>query len=100
MARSILQAVLEKDLLLLREGNMDFSRISHYPVSEAMLDWADKHGMLIIAEAGNWQMAPQQMADPLMRAKFQSQMREMMERDWNHPCIVAYSLGNEFQSQT
>ena len=24
----------------------------------------------------------------------------MMERDWNHPCIIAYSLGNEFQSQT
>lgn len=94
------QAVLEKDLLLMREGNMDFSRISHYPVSEAMLDWADKHGMLIIAEAGNWQMTPQQMADPLMRAKFESQMREMMERDWNHPCIIAYSLGNEFQSQT
>ncbi len=27
-------------------------------------------------------------------------MKEMIERDWNHPCIIAYSLGNEFQSQT
>jgi beta-glucuronidase len=24
----------------------------------------------------------------------------MVERDWNHPSIIAYSLGNEFQSQT
>jgi len=27
-------------------------------------------------------------------------MQEMMERDWNHPCVIAYSVGNEFQSQT
>lgn len=92
--------VLEKDLALVRQGNMEFSRISHYPVSESLLNWADKNGMLIIAEAGNWQMTPKQMADPVMRAKFQAQMKEMMERDWNHPCIIAYSLGNEFQAQT
>jgi beta-glucuronidase len=92
--------VLEKDMQLIKEGNMDFCRISHYPVSEEMLNWADRNGMLIIAEAGNWQMTPAQMADPRMRDKFRQQLQEMMERDWNHPCIIAYSLGNEFQSQT
>ncbi|NII27368.1 beta-galactosidase [Pseudoflavitalea sp. X16] len=92
--------VLEKDLALIRNGSMEFSRLSHYPMSESLLNWADKNGLLIIAEAGNWQMTPRQMADPLMRAKFQAQMKEMMERDWNHPCIIAYSLGNEFQAQT
>lgn len=92
--------VLEKDLNLIKSGSMELSRISHYPVSESMLDWADKHGLLIITEAGNWQMTPRQMADPLMRAKYQSQLKEMVERDWNHPSVIAYSLGNEFQSQT
>jgi beta-glucuronidase len=92
--------VLEQDLNLIKSGSMELSRISHYPVSESMLDWADKHGLLIITEAGNWQMTPRQMADPLMRAKYQSQLKEMVERDWNHPSIIAYSLGNEFQSQT
>ncbi|WP_211345507.1 glycoside hydrolase family 2 protein [Paraflavitalea soli] len=93
-------SILVKDLSLIRQGSMEFSRISHYPVSESLLNWADKNGLLIIAEAGNWQMTPGQMADPLMRAKFQAQMKEMMERDWNHPSIIAYSLGNEFQAQT
>lgn len=92
--------VLEKDLQLIKSGSMELSRISHYPVSEDMLNWADKHGLLIITEAGNWQMTPRQMADPKMRAKYQSQLKEMVERDWNHPSIIAYSLGNEFQSQT
>jgi beta-glucuronidase len=92
--------VLEKDLGLMKSGCMEMSRINHYPLTEAQLNWADSHGLLFIEEAGNWQMTPKQMSDPLMRRKFESQMREMVERDWNHPCIFAWSVGNEFQSQT
>jgi beta-glucuronidase len=93
-------SILNKDLSLMKSGGMELSRISHYPVSESLLNWADAHGLLIIAESGNWQMTDRQMASPLMRAKYESQTKEMIERDWNHPCIIAYSLGNEFQSQT
>ncbi len=92
--------VLEKDLMLIKNGGMELSRISHYPVSTQLLDWADEHGLLIIAEAGNWQLTPKQMADPAMRAKYQSQLREMMERDWNHPSVIAWSVGNEYHSHT
>lgn len=92
--------VLDQDLDLIKSGCMELSRINHYPVPEYMLDWADEHGLLFIEEAGNWQMTPKQMNDTMMRRKFQQQMKEMVERDWNHPCLVAYSVGNEFQSQT
>ena len=93
-------AVLEKDLRLIKSGGMELSRISHYPVSTELLDWADRHGLLIISEAGNWQLTPAQMSDPEIRANYQRQAREMMERDWNHPSVIAYSLVNEYQSQT
>ncbi|MBN9383318.1 MAG: hypothetical protein J0H74_21360 [Chitinophagaceae bacterium] len=92
--------VLDKDLSLMKAGCMEMSRINHYPVPEYLLDWADRNGLLIIEEAGNWQMTPRQMSDTMMRRKWQSQMREMVERDWNHPCIFSWSVGNEFQSQT
>ncbi|MEJ1239209.1 glycoside hydrolase family 2 TIM barrel-domain containing protein [Chryseolinea sp. T2] len=92
--------VLDKDLTLIKSGGMELSRISHYPVSTQLLDWADAHGLLIIAEPGNWQMTPKQMSDPVMRAKFQAQFTEMMERDWNHPSVIAWSVGNEYPSQT
>ncbi|MBA4053628.1 MAG: beta-galactosidase, partial [Marivirga sp.] len=94
------QALLEKDMILLKSGGMELSRISHYPVPPQLLDWADQHGLLIITEAGNWQLTPKQMADEVIRKKFKSQMTEMIERDWNHPSVIAYSVGNEYQSQT
>jgi len=94
------QEVLDKDLTLIKEGGMEMSRINHYPVPTYLLDWADEHGLLIIAEAGNWQLTPKQMADPVMRGKFQSQFREMVERDWNHPSVFAWSVGNEYHSHT
>jgi beta-glucuronidase len=94
------QQILEKDLALIKSGGMELSRISHYPVSTQLLDWADEHGLLIIAEAGNWQLTPKQMSDPVMRKKFQSQFSEMVERDWNHPSVFAWSVGNEYPSQT
>jgi beta-glucuronidase len=93
-------SVLEKDLALMKGGCMELSRINHYAVSTDLLNWADRNGLLIIEEAGNWQMTPKQMRDTGMRRKWQAQMREMVERDWNHPCIFAWSVGNEFQSQT
>ncbi|MGO4290246.1 glycoside hydrolase family 2 protein [Chitinophaga sp. RAB17] len=91
--------VLEKDMLLMKRGSMELSRISHYPVSADLLNKADELGLLIIAEAGNWQMTPKQMSDSMMRHKYRSQMQEMIAHDWNHPSVIAYSLGNEFQAQ-
>lgn len=93
-------SVVIKDLRLMKAGGMEFSRIAHHAASEAVLNWADRNGMLIIAEAGNWQLTPKQMNDEVIRRKYRQQAEEMIKRDWNHPCIIAYSLGNEFYSQT
>ena len=92
--------IIHEDLTLIKNGNMEFSRMSHYPMSSHILDWADQHGLLIIGEAGNWQMTSEQMANPVMREKFQSQMKEMIERDWNHPSVIAWSVGNEYVSNS
>ncbi len=92
--------LVEKDFRLMKEAGMEFQRLTHYTPSEYFYDLADRYGMLIITEAGNWQLTPRQMDNDSMRTKFRSQFREMAERDWNHPSVIAYSVGNEYGSTT
>jgi beta-glucuronidase len=93
-------AIVERDMSDMLADNMRMMRIAHYPQAPALLDFADRHGMLIVAEAGNWNMSSWQMADPEIRATWQTQMKEMMQQDWNHPSVIAWSVGNEFESFT
>ncbi|AXE18544.1 beta-galactosidase [Runella rosea] len=92
--------LVEKDFKLMKEAGMEFHRLTHYTPSETFYDLADRYGMLIITEPGNWQLTPTQMDNDTIRRKFQQQFREMMERDWNHPSVIAYSVGNEYLSET
>ena len=90
--------VVETDLQQMKRANMELMRITHYPVAPRILDWADRHGLLIIEEGLNWQLTEAQMDSPALRANFRSQMREMIERDWNHPSLIGWSVGNEYPS--
>jgi beta-glucuronidase len=92
--------IVDRDLSDMLADNMRMMRIAHYPEAPAVLDFADAHGMLIIAEAGNWNMSAWQMADPGIQSLWEQQMREMMQQDWNHPSVIAWSMGNEFESAT
>jgi beta-glucuronidase len=92
--------IVERDLKLMKAAGMELQRIIHYATPPALLDLADRLGLLIIGEAGNWQLKPAQLDSPAIRSDFQNQTREMIERDWNHPSVVAWSVGNEYESQT
>jgi beta-glucuronidase len=93
-------ATIERDMSDMLALNMRMMRIAHYPQPPALLDYADKHGMLIIPEAGNWNMSSWQMADPDIRQRFQKQQQEMIEQEWNHPSVIAWSVGNEYEAYT
>lgn len=90
--------LIEKDFRLMKEAGMEFQRLTHYTPSEHFYNLADEYGMLIITEAGNWQLTPNQMDSDVFRVKFKKQFTEMAERDWNHPSVIAYSVGNEYAS--
>lgn len=90
--------VVERDLRQMKEAGMELMRIAHYPVSTLVSDWADRHGMLLIEEAGSWGFREKELDSPVLRTKLQSMAKEMIERDWNHPSIIGWSVGNEYHS--
>lgn len=86
------------DMKIMKEAGLVFARVSHNPLSRAVLDWGDRHGMLFIEESTG--VGPALRGEPGARDKFHRTHREMIERDWNRPSVVAWSIGNEFESDT
>jgi beta-glucuronidase len=80
--------------------NEVLSRPVHYPQAEFILDYADRHGILLIPEIPAWQLSAQQMAMPKMQALVKQQLLEMITTQYNHPAIWAWSIGNEIESET
>jgi hypothetical protein len=84
----------------LKTLNMVFSRPVHYPQHEFILDYCDRNGIMLIPEVPAWQLTAEQMASENMREPERQQLREMVEAGFNHPSVWAWSVGNEYQSET
>ncbi len=72
-------------ILKLKEYGFNAIRSSHNPASPAMLDLCDELGMLVIDENREIGVNREQW----------SQLKNMIDRDRNHPCVFLWSIGNE-----
>ncbi len=93
-----------QDVLLAKEANFNFIRTSHYPPSPEFLDFCDQYGIYVEEETalcfvGTHRKKAYQPGDtqddPAYTERYLSQLREMVTRDWNHPCVIIWSIGNE-----
>jgi beta-glucuronidase len=91
-------------------------RTSHYPYAEEVLDYADRHGIVVIDEtaavgqntglAGGIFGGPsvETFSDDTINAESREvhaqAIRELFARDKNHPSVVLWSLANEPESDT
>ena len=90
---------IEKRLLMLKDFGMNHIRSSHNPYSESFLDICDKHGILVVDELyDKWNNQYVGAGRAEFKDLWQSHVPEFITRDRNHPCVVAWSLGNELQS--
>lgn len=76
------------DIGLIKDMNMNAVRMSHYPPDEEFLDLCDSLGLFVLDELTGWQHA----YDTVVGRKL---VKEMVERDRNHPSIVIWDNGNE-----
>ncbi len=91
-----------EDIKLMKKFNINAVRTSHYPNRAEWYFLCDKFGMYVIDEAnieahGSDPYNPKKtLADkPEWKTAFMQRTIAMVERDKNHPCIIAWSLGNE-----
>lgn len=100
--RVVSREEIEKDIILMKQFNINAVRTSHYPNSYYLYDLCDEYGMYLIAETdlechgfeltGDYKWITD---DPSWELAYVSRMTRMIERDKNHPAIIFWSLGNE-----
>ena len=109
-------AFLVHDFELLKWVGANSFRTSHYPYAEAVLDYADRQGIVVIDETaavglnvnlsvddpdarGSTTFSPERVNDQTREAHVQA-IRELVARDKNHPSVVLWSIANEPESDT
>ena len=85
--RATSAAMSRQDALLIKEMNMNAVR-SHYAPDEHFLDMCDSLGIVYMDELAGWQNC----YDEKVGSKL---VKEMVQRDVNHPSIIIWSNGNE-----
>ena len=98
--RYVDDATYEQDLRLMKQANINFLRTSHYPDREYLYELCDRWGVYVMDEANHethgYGYANSEMGEDLTWQKAHVDRAEsLVKRDFNHPSIILWSLGNE-----
>lgn len=109
-------ALMVHDFALLDWLGANSFRSSHYPYAEEVLEYADRHGIVVMDEtpavglnsglaAGAFGAEPhttfsEDTVNAATQEAHRQAIRELIARDKNHPCVVLWSIANEPESVT
>ena len=91
---------MERDIAIMKQMNINAVRTCHYPNSPLWYDLCDIYGLYVVDE-GNIESHGMGYEDetlaknPLYTAAHLARDQRMVLRDYNHPSVVIWSLGNE-----
>ncbi|MCL2153911.1 MAG: DUF4981 domain-containing protein, partial [Oscillospiraceae bacterium] len=95
--------LIREDIVLMKQNNVNAFRMSHYPHDTRYYDLCDEYGLYVMDESNTechgatsvvGSLAVVNAWGPSLRDRVNS----MMQRDWNYPCVISWSMGNENNS--
>ena len=88
---------VERRLRILKENGYNAIRSAHNPCSKTALEICDRMGMLVMDEyIDHWYIHKTKYDYVEFFDRFWKQdMTDMVDKDYNHPCVILYSTGNE-----
>ncbi|MBN1986279.1 MAG: DUF4981 domain-containing protein, partial [Prolixibacteraceae bacterium] len=87
---------LRKDLILMKQFNINCVRTCHYPPTPEYIAMANELGMYIFDEVGDEAHSNTQLSkDPAWTEMYKDRSRKLVYRDRNNPSVIVWSAGNE-----
>jgi beta-galactosidase len=74
--------------ILKNQLHLNLVRTSHYPQSKHFLNKCDELGLLVFEEIPGWQ----HIGNQAWKQVAIENVKEMIERDWNHPSIIIWGV--------
>ena len=94
--RAVTTESMLRDVLLMKQNNINTIRTSHYPNAAKMYAMFDYYGLYTMDEADLEDHANQSISDmKSWEPSFVDRIDRMVLRDRNHPSVIFWSLGNE-----
>ena len=82
---------------ILKESGFNALRISHNPASRALLEACDKLGLYVMDETWDMWYNHKTLYDyaGYFMDNWKEDLTKLVSRDYNHPSVIMYSIGNE-----
>lgn len=89
----------ERRVEISKAAGFNALRIAHNTASKALLDACDRIGMLVIDESFDMWNHSKSMYDYALDFSeyWEKDVDAIVAKDYNHPCVIMYSIGNEIQ---
>lgn len=89
-----------QDIKVMKEFNINAVRTSHYPDDSYWYDLCDQYGIYMVAEAnveshGMGYGKSTLAKDPAYKLAHLQRNERNVQRNYNHPAVIVWSLGNE-----
>ena len=87
-----------RDAVKIKEAGFDAVRLSHYPHSPEFMEACNRLGLFVLDAIPGWQYFSE---DPEFQSQVIQTARDMIRRDRNHPCVLAWevSLNESWMSE-
>ncbi|KAG8527009.1 uncharacterized protein KY384_008438 [Bacidia gigantensis] len=95
--RAVPLEFIERDLILMKQHNVNAVRTSHYPNDPRLILLANEIGLYVMDEADNETHGTNGILSdrPTWTNAYVERMRQLVYRDKNNPSVIMWSLGNE-----
>ncbi len=92
--RAVTEAQMRRDLELMKKGNINFVRTSHYPPHPRFIELCDELGFYVMCEVAVGR-GDKHDDDPAYRDSIMARTEATITRDKNRASVIVWSIGNE-----